>query len=232
MFPGVPMKLLVVEDEKRMSELLHKGLTEEGHTVACATDGRGGLELAANYDFDVIILDVMMPKMDGYQLAKRLRSEKIATPVLMLTAKDAVPDIIHGLDVGADDYMTKPFSFNELLARLRAVKRRALVSQPLLLQVGDLVLDPATREVSRGGTRISLTRTEYSLLEQLIYRAGTVVRRQSLIEAVWGFDRDIEDNTLDVFMRLLRCKVQDDTRQKLIHTVRGVGYVLRAESLP
>jgi len=225
------MRLLVVEDEKRMVELLHKGLTEEGHTVECATDGRGGLELAANYDFDVIILDVMMPKMDGYELAKRLRSQKITTPVLMLTAKDSVPDIVYGLDVGADDYLTKPFSFNELLARLRAVKRRARVPQPLLLQVGDLVLDPATREVSRGGMRVSLTRTEYSLLEQLIYRAGTVVRRQSLIESVWGFGRDIEDNTLDVFVRLLRSKIQDDTRSKLIHTVRGVGYMLRAESL-
>lgn len=229
-FPGVSMKLLVVEDEKRMVELLYKGLTEEGHTVACATDGSGGFELAANYDFDVIILDIMMPKLDGYELAKRLRSEKISTPLLMLTAKDSVQDVIRGLDVGADDYMTKPFSFNELLARLRAVKRRARVPQPLQLQVGDLVLDPATREVFRGGMRISVTRTEYSLLEQLIYRAGTVVRRQSLIEAVWGFDRDIEDNTLDVFVRLLRNKIQDNVRQKLIHTVRGVGYMLRAGS--
>jgi DNA-binding response OmpR family regulator len=229
-FPGVSMKLLVVEDEKRMVELLYKGLTEEGHTVACATDGSGGFELAANYDFDVIILDIMMPKLDGYELAKRLRSEKISTPLLMLTAKDSVQDVIRGLDVGADDYMTKPFSFNELLARLRAVKRRARVPQPLQLQVGDLVLDPATREVFRGGMRISVTRTEYSLLEQLIYRAGTVVRRQSLIEAVWGFDRDIEDNTLDVFVRLLRNKIQDNARQKLIHTVRGVGYMLRAGS--
>jgi DNA-binding response OmpR family regulator len=224
------MKLLIVEDEKRMVELLHKGLTEEGHTVACATDGRGGLELAANYEFDVIILDIMMPRMDGYQLAKRLRSEKISTPVLMLTAKDAVQDVVHGLDVGADDYMTKPFSFNELLARLRAVKRRARVPQPVQLQVGDLVVDPATREVSRDGTRISLTRTEYCLLEQLAYRAGTVVRRQSLIEAVWGFEREIEDNTLDVFVRLLRSKIEDSTREKLIHTVRGVGYVLRTKS--
>jgi DNA-binding response OmpR family regulator len=225
------MKLLIVEDEKRMVELLHKGLTEEGHTVACAADGRGGLELAANYEFDVIILDIMMPRMDGYQLAKRLRAEKISTPVLMLTAKDAVLDVIHGLDVGADDYMTKPFSFNELLARLRAVKRRARVPQPVQLQVGDLVIDPATREVSRDGARISLTRTEYSLLEQLAYRAGTVVRRHSLIEAVWGFEREIEDNTLDVFVRLLRGKIEDRTRQKLIHTVRGVGYMLRAKSI-
>jgi DNA-binding response OmpR family regulator len=226
------MKLLVVEDEKRMVALLCKGLTEEGHTVTCATDGSSGLDMAANYDFDVIILDIMMPKLDGYELARRLRSEKVATPVLMLTAKDSVPDIVHGLDVGADDYLTKPFSFNELLARLRAVQRRARVPQPLLLQVGDLALDPGTRDVSRSGVRISLTRTEYSLLEQLMYHAGSVVRRQYLIEAVWGFDREIEDNTLDVFVRLLRHKIQDDVRPKLIHTVRGVGYILRAESLP
>jgi DNA-binding response OmpR family regulator len=225
------MKLLVVEDEKRMSELLHKGLTEEGHTVACATDGRRGFELAANYEFDVIILDIMMPGMDGYQLARRLRSENISTPVLMLTAKDAVQDVVHGLDVGADDYLTKPFSFNELLARLRAVKRRARIPQPVQLQVADLLIDPATREVSRDGARISLSRTEYSLLEQLGYRAGTVVRRQSLIEAVWGFEREIEDNTLDVFVRLLRNKIENGTRQKLIHTVRGVGYTLRSKSL-
>jgi len=224
------MKLLIVEDEKRMVELLHKGLTEEGHTVACAMDGSVGLELAANYEFDAIILDVMMPKMDGYELARRLRSEKISTPVLMLTAKDAVQDIVHGLDVGADDYITKPFSFRELLARLRAVDRRPRVPRPLQLQVGDLVLDPATRDVWRDAGKILLTRTEYGLLEHLIYRAGTVVRRQTLIEAVWGLDRDVENNTLDVFVRLLRKKVDDGAQQKLIHTVRGVGYVLRAES--
>ncbi len=199
--------------------------------MACATDGRGGLELASNYEFDVIILDIMMPGMDGCQLARRLRSEKISTPVLMLTAKDAVQDVVHGLDVGADDYLTKPFSFNELLARLRAVKRRARIPQPIQLQVADLVIDPARREVSRHGARIWLTRTEYNLLEQLAYRAGTVVRRQSLIEAVWGFEREIEDNTLDVFVRLLRNKIEGGTRQKLIHTVRGVGYTLRLNPL-
>ena len=157
------MRLLVVEDEKRMVELLHKGLTEEGHTVECATDGRDGLELAANYDFDVIILDVMMPKMDGYELAKRLRSAKIATPVLMLTAKDSVPDIVYGLDVGADDYLTKPFSFNELLARLRAVKRRARVPQPLLLQVGDLVLDRSDASTFKADLVIQVCPTTNSL---------------------------------------------------------------------
>ena len=224
------MNLLIVEDEKRMVELLSKGLREEGHTVECATDGIAGLELAMNYEFDVIVLDIMMPKLSGYDLAKRLRSEGIPAPVLMLTAKDSVQDVVHGLDLGADDYMTKPFSFSELLARLRAVKRRPRVPHPTQFRVRDLLLDPTTREVSRGGVRIWLTRTEYSLLEELIFRAGTVVRRISLIESVWGFDRDIKVNTLDAFVRLLRNKIDTNASQSLIHTVRGVGYVLRAES--
>ena len=143
------MKLLIVEDEARMSDLLRKGLTEEGHTATCASDGAEGLALAKSYEFDVIILDVMMPKLSGYELAKRLRAERIPTPILMLTARDSVPDVVRGLDLGADDYMTKPFSFDELVARLRAVKRRALVSQDTSLRVADLVVDPASREVEQ-----------------------------------------------------------------------------------
>lgn len=223
------MKLLIVEDEARMVDLLRKGLSEEGHTVACATDGAEGLALAKSYEFDAIVLDVMMPKISGYDLAKRLRAEKITTPILMLTARDAVPDIVRGLDTGADDYMTKPFSFDELIARLRAVKRRSVAAQDLTLRVADLTLDPASREVWRGEDRVSLTRTEYSLLERLIYRAGKVVTRRSLIEAVWGFDREIEENTLDAFMRLLRNKVDPPGKPKLIHTVRGVGYMIRPD---
>jgi len=226
------MKLLVVEDEARMVELLRKGLSEEGHTVVCARDGGEGLELARNYEFDVIILDVMMPKLNGYQVAQRLRSEHIATPLLMLTAKDSVPDLVRGLDSGADDYLTKPFAFEELLARLRAVKRRAPVPQQTKLQVGNLVVDPATREVSRAGADILLTRTEYNLLERLMYRPGKVVSRRSLIEAVWGFDREIEENTLDAFVRLLRTKIDTKGQAKLIHTVRGVGYMIRSEAHP
>jgi DNA-binding response OmpR family regulator len=224
------MNLLIVEDEKRMVELLRKGLEEEGHTVVCAVDGLEGWDLCRSYSFDMIILDIMMPKLDGYELAKRLRADKIPTPILMLTAKDSVQDIVRGLDLGADDYLTKPFSFNELLARLRAVKRRALIPQSTTLQVDDLILDPATREVSRGGVRLALTRTEYGLLERLMDRAGKVVPRRQLIESVWGFDREIEDNTLDVFVRLLRSKVDGNGRKKLIHTMRGVGYVIRTES--
>lgn len=223
------MKLLIVEDEARMADLLNKGLTEEGHTATCAADGAEGLELAKSYEFDVIILDIMMPKLSGYELAKQLRAEKVRTPILMLTAKDAVPDIVKGLDLGADDYMTKPFSFDELVARLRAVKRRALAAENSTMRVGDLVLDPASREVSRGEQRISLTRTEYNLLERLIYRTGKVVSRRSLIESVWGFDREIEENTLDAFMHLLRGKIDPPGQPKLIHTVRGVGYMIRQD---
>jgi len=223
------MNLLIVEDEKRMAELLRKGLEEEGHTVVCAADGIEGLDLSRSYNFDMIILDIMMPRLDGYEMVKRLRADKVPTPILMLTAKDSVQDIVHGLDLGADDYLTKPFSFNELLARLRAVKRRALVPQPTIFRVDDLSLDPTSREVSRAGVRLALTRTEYSLLERLMGRAGKVVPRRLLIESIWGFEREIEDNTLDVFVRLLRSKVDGNGQPRLIHTVRGVGYVIRVE---
>ena len=223
------MKLLIVEDETHMADLLRKGLTEEGHNAICAYDGAEGLDLAKNYEFDVIILDVMMPKLNGYDVAKRLRAEKIRTPILMLTAKDTVPDIVRGLDLGVDDYMTKPFSFDELLARLRSVRRRISASGEGELRVGDLVLDPAGRDVVRGEVRISLTRTEYNLLERMMFRVGKVVSRRSLIESVWGFDREIEENTLDAFMHLLRNKIDTPGKPKLIHTVRGVGYLIRED---
>jgi DNA-binding response OmpR family regulator len=224
------VKLLVVEDEPRMLELLRRGLTEEGHNVVCAADGSEGWELARAYEFDAVVLDIMMPKMNGFELAKKLRQRQIATPVLMLTAKDSVPDIVRGLDAGADDYLTKPFSFSELLARLRAVRRRATSRSHNRVQVGDLILDPESRDVSRAGASISLTRTEYSLLERLMYRAGKVVPRRTLIESVWGFDREIEENTLDAFVRLLRQKVDREGMPRLILTVRGVGYMIREES--
>jgi DNA-binding response OmpR family regulator len=221
------LNLLVVEDEGRMLELLRRGLGEEGHAVTCALDGAEGLYLAQTYSFDVVILDVMMPKVDGFQMLQRMRSSRVVTPVLMLTAKDSVPDVVRGLDLGADDYLTKPFSFTELVARLRAVQRRAHQLQNPKLQVSDLMLDPSSREVSRAGRCISLTRTEYNLLERLMYRAGKIAERRALIEAVWGFDADIEENTLDAFMHLLRNKVDKPGEPKLIHTVRGLGYVIR-----
>jgi len=224
------MHLLIVEDEPRMAELLRKGLNEEGHTATSVPDGVQGLDLAKNYEFDVIILDLMLPRLSGYDLVKRLRTEQIRTPVLMLTARDSVPDIVRGLDLGADDYMTKPFSFDELVARLRAVRRRATAAEDTRLRIGDLVVDAASREVRRGELRISLTRTEYNLLERLVYRQGRVVSRRALIESVWGFDRDIEENTLDAFMHLLRAKVDAPGRPKLIHTVRGIGYMIRHDA--
>jgi DNA-binding response OmpR family regulator len=223
------MRLLVVEDELRMLELLRRGLTEEGHTVLCAADGNEAWFKLREQEFDVVILDVMLPKMSGFELALQMRTQKNATPILMLTAKDSVPDIVSGLDLGADDYMTKPFSFNELLLRLRAVKRRASACQPPKLQVADLWLDPVTHQVSRAGEAISLTRTEYSLLERLMSHAGRVVPRDMLILSVWGRKPGIEDNTLDAFVRLLRHKIDNHGRQRLIRTVRGVGYTMRPE---
>src|SRR6202049_780759 len=203
-----------------MLELLRRGLTEEGHNVICASDGREGWDLAHAYEFDAVVLDVMLPKMNGFELARKLRQEKIPTPVLMLTAKDSVPDVVRGLDAGADDYLTKPFTFNELLARLRALQRRSTSRPQNRLQVGDLILDPESREVSRAGVPIILTRTEYSLLERLMYRAGQVVPPPPLIGAVWGFDREIEQNTLHASVRLLRHKIDPEGLPKLILTVR------------
>lgn len=223
------MQVLVVEDERRMAELLQQGLQEEGHSVVVAANGREGLAIAESHSFDVILLDVMLPGLDGFSVAKKLRGARNQTPILMLTARDATQDIIEGLNLGADDYLVKPFAFDVLLARLRAVSRRGPIPRPVSLQVADLSLNPATRDVARGRRRISLTRTEYSLLELLMRRAGRVVSRDSLVEAVWGFDSEVRNNTLDAFMRLLRDKVETSGEPKLIHTVRGVGYCLRAE---
>ncbi len=171
----------------------------------------------------------MLPGLDGYEVARRLRRGQNPTPILMLTARDALPDVIKGLDTGADDYLTKPFSFEELLARLRAVARRGSTPRPTRLEVGNLVMDPATRQVFRGSQEIHLSPTEFRLLEFLMRRAGRVVSRDALITAVWAHDDEVEDNTLDAFIRLLRSKVDRDFDKKLIHTVRGTGYCLRKE---
>lgn len=223
------MHLLVVEDEKRMAELLRKGLEEEGYLVTIAGEGKSAFEMTQAGRFDLLLLDVMLPGMDGFQVAQRLRREGNRVPILMLTARDATPDIVQGLDLGADDYLTKPFSFEVLLARVRALLRRGPASQPVRLRVSDLELDPAAHEVTRGGQPIHLTRTEFNLLEYLMRRPGQVVPRDTLIEAVWGYDREIESNTLDAFIRLLRSKIEGDSGPRLVHTVRGVGYTLREE---
>jgi len=220
------MQILVVEDERRMAELLKRGLTEEGHQVVVARDGFAGFELARDTRFDVIVLDMMLPGMDGIAVARRLRDGRNRTPILALTARDAASDVVRGLDAGADDYLTKPFSFDILLARLRAVSRRGVIAQPVCLEAADVRLDPATRRVTRAGDVLNLTPREFSLLELLLRNSGRVVRRETILESVWGFDCDVHENTLEAFVRLLRLKV--DTREpKLIHTVRGVGYAFR-----
>jgi DNA-binding response OmpR family regulator len=223
------MQVLVVEDEQRMAQLLRQGLEEEGHSVVLAANGRDGLAMAESHPFDAIVLDVMLPGLDGFSVARKLRASQNQTPILMLTARDTNADVVEGLNLGADDYLIKPFSFDVLLARLRAVSRRGAIPQPVPLRVSDLVLNPASHEVARHGRRINLTRTEYSLLELLMRRAGRVVSRDNLIQAVWGFDSEVQSNTLDAFIRLLRDKVDVPEKSKLIHTVRGVGYCLRED---
>jgi two-component system response regulator MprA len=223
------MRVLVVEDEKKMAELLKRGLEEENHCVTVALDGREGFEVAASGEFDVIVLDLMLPGIDGFEVARRLRRADNRTPILMLTARDALQDIANGLDFGADDYLTKPFAFTELLARLRSVTRRGATPRSLRLQVADLVLDPATRQVFRGEREVRLTATEFRLLEFLMRRAGRVIPRDLLLEAVWRIPGEVEGNTLDAFMSLLRNKIEDESSHRLIHTVRGIGYCMRGE---
>jgi DNA-binding response OmpR family regulator len=220
------MQILIVEDERRMAELLRRGLSEEGHQVVLARDGTEGFEIASASAFDVIVLDVMLPGMDGFAITRRLRALRNQTPILLLTARDAASDIVQGLDCGADDYLTKPFPFDVLLARLRSVSRRGAIPRPALLELADLCLDPASRRVTRGKDLVTLTPREFSLLELLLRNTGRVIGRETILDSVWGYGSDVNENTLEAFVRLLRLKV--DTREpKLIHTVRGVGYVMR-----
>ena len=226
------MHVLIVEDEKKMAELLKRGLEEENHSVSLAHDGRDALEMAQSFEYDAIVLDLMLPGIDGFEVAKRLRKNGNKTPILVLTARDTVPDVVKGLDIGADDYMTKPFSFEEFLARLRSVSRRGFAPRPTVLQVGDLVLNPASHEVRRGNEEIPLSRTEFRLLEFLMRRAGRVVSRDTILHSVWDSNEDIEENTLDVFISMLRNKIDRDHKVKFIHTVRGTGYAIRDSSKP
>jgi two-component system copper resistance phosphate regulon response regulator CusR len=224
------MRILIAEDEANMASLLEQGLTEENHTVCIAHDGVAAVELARLYEFDAIVLDVMLPRADGFEVARRLRAAHCEVPILMLTARDAIPDITRGLDAGADDYLTKPFAFAVLLARLRAITRRTAPLAPVVLSVADLELNPATQRVTRAGHTIPLTATEYRLLEYMLRRVGRVLTRTAILEAVWGFDDPVEDNTLDAFISLLRNKVDRGFRPRLIHTARGVGYVMEART--
>jgi len=223
------MRILVVEDDQRLARQLKKGLDEQGHSATMAFDGIEGLEAAQASEFDVLVLDVMLPRLDGIAIVRQLRQKRIGTPILLLTARDAPEDVITGLDAGADDYLTKPFSFQILLARLRALSRRKHVDPQTLLRIGDLVLDPTTHEVKRSGVVIPLSRTEFLILELLMRNSGRVISRTRLIEAVWGSDRDVQSNTLDVFIRQLRMKVEAPGTTKLLHTIRGIGYSIREE---
>ncbi len=225
------MRILMVEDDRKLARQLKKGLEEQGQSVELAFDGHRGLEMAQAADFDVLVLDVMLPGMDGFTIVRRLRAEGTHVPILLLTARDDSEDIVTGLDAGADDYLTKPFSFKVLVARLRALARRRIVDPKTQLKIGDLVLDPATHVVQRGGLTVQLTRTEFALLDVLMRNAGRVVTRARLIDAVWGFEREVESNTLDVFIRQLRTKIEPAGVSKLVQTIRGIGYALREEEV-
>jgi two-component system copper resistance phosphate regulon response regulator CusR len=223
------MRVLVVEDDQRVARLVERSLTEDGHAVMVAHDGVEGLDLARGDNFDALVLDVMLPRMDGFAILKTLRNERRATPVLMLTARDTMQDTVNGLNLGADDYLTKPFHIDVLLARVRAVSRRGAVPQFTDLKVGDLTLNRATHEVRCGGHALLLTHKEYILLELLMRRAGQVVPRTKLIEAAWGFDPDISDNSLDVCVSSLRSKLSSEDNARYIRTIRGRGYMMSAE---
>ena len=213
-----------------MAELLHSALTDEGHLVTLAINGLDALELAKTERFDLLILDVMLPRMNGFEVAQQLRQARVQVPILILTARDAPADIVRALDQGADDYLTKPFSVAVFLARVRAVSRRGQIPQPVLIEAGGLRLNTASREITRYGKPIALTPREYSLLELLMRNKGHVLPRSNIVEAIWGYGSDIEENTLDVFIRLLRNKVESQQAPKLIRTVRGIGYCLQDQT--
>jgi len=223
------MRLLVAEDDLKMAGLLKRGLEEEGYAVDVARTGDEALWAGTENAYDAVVLDVMLPELNGFEVCRRLRTANRWAPVLMLTARDAVSDRVAGLDAGADDYLVKPFSFSELLARLRALMRRGPSERPAVLTVGDLALDPATRRVSRGGTTIDLTPKEFALLELLMRHPGEVLTRTRIIEHVWDFAYDGDSNVVDVYVRYLREKVDRPFGRRSIETVRGTGYRLREE---
>jgi heavy metal response regulator len=221
------MRILVVEDEKKVASFLKKGLEEEYYAVDCAYDGEEALYMVEANEYDLLILDIMLPKIDGLEVLKGVRDKRLPLPVLMLTAKDSVEDVVKGLDAGGDDYLTKPFAFAELLARVRALFRRKEREPAGELQVADLVLDPVTHAVSRGGREIELTAKEYALLEYLMRQVNRVVTRTMISEHVWDYHFDPMTNVIDVYVNHLRNKIDQNSSQRLIHTIRGVGYMLK-----
>lgn len=220
------MTILVVEDEKKIIRFIKKGLEMEHYTVDVAYDGEEALRLAEVNGYDVIVLDLMLPKMDGIEVCKKIREMGVETPIIMLTARDTIEDRIMGLDAGADDYLVKPFAFGELLARVRALLRREKTVQRTKLQVGDLMLDPVTHEVFRGERLVELTSKEYRLLDYLMRRPGQVCTRTMIGEHIWGYDFSDDSNVIDVYISYLRKKIDAGFKEKLLHTVRDVGYKL------
>jgi heavy metal response regulator len=221
------MRILVVEDEKKVAGFIKKGLEEELYAADVASDGEEGLGLAETEDYDLIILDIMLPKIDGLEVLSRLRKNKITTPILLLTAKDSVDDKVDGLNRGADDYLTKPFAFSELLARTRVLLRRGQNETKTVLQIADLTLDLVKHKVSRGEEEIELTGKEYSLLEYFMRSPGKVLTRTMIAEHVWDYNFDTFTNVIDVYVNHLRKKIDKSYSKKLIHTLRGVGYVMK-----
>ena len=221
------MRLLVVEDDARLAAVLRQGLSEHGFTVDAASEGAAGLALAVSNDYDAILLDVMLPGKNGFDVLRELRQRGRRAPVLMLTARSSVEDRVQGLNLGADDYLPKPFDFNELLARVRAITRRPAVEPVTVLKVADLEMDPQRREVRRSGTLLDLTAKELALLEYLLRKKGAVVTRGMILDQVWGLDYEGGSNLVEVYINYLRRKVDQPFEPKLIHTIRGTGYALR-----
>ena len=223
------MRILVVEDEKKVASFIKKGLEEEGYAVDVAADGEEGLGLALTRVHDLIILDIRLPKMDGLRVLQALRHDSVTTPVLLLTVRATIEDKVLGLDAGADDYLTKPFAFQELVARVRALLRRRTEAEPTVLRIDDLTLDPARRTVTRGDEKIDLTPREFALLDYFMRNPGRVLTRTMIAEHVWDYSFDTSTNVIDVYVNYLRKKVDAGREPKLLHTIRGVGYVLKAE---
>jgi two-component system OmpR family response regulator len=223
------MRVLIVEDELRMASLIRRGLVKEGLAVDVAPSGEDALSMAKGSSYDAIVLDVMLPGINGFETCQRLRTNDVWSPVIMLTARDSVEDRVAGLDTGADDYLVKPFSFAELLARLRALVRRGELTRPTVLDIGDLRLDPATRRVWRGDIEISLSAKEFAMLETFMRRPGEVLTRLHLLDHVWDFAYENRSNVVDVYVRHLRRKIDEPFGRRSLETIRGVGYRLRAD---
>ncbi len=221
------MRILVVEDEKKFASFIARGLKEKSYAVDIACDGEEGLFLAEVNTYDLIVLDIMLPKKDGFSICKELRKNKNNVPILMLTARDEVEDKINGLDAGADDYLTKPFAFGEFLARVRALIRRKTGVKSTTLKIADLELDQLTHKVVRGGKPVELTSTEYSLLEYLMLNENQVVTRTMISEHIWNDDFDSFSNVINVYINFLRKKIDSNFEKKLIHSIRGTGYILK-----